>query len=817
MRVLARAERWLQRITRQGKTLVPRTDAQLRDLASGLQARARLGESLDDLLVETYALVREVAARTVGLRPFDVQILGAIALHGGNLVEMKTGEGKTLAATLPVVLNALTGSGVHLVTVNDYLAARDAEWMGPIYRFMGLSVGVVTEDLDSEEQVEARKLAYAADITYVTNHELVFDYLRDNLAMTLDEKVLRPLHYAVVDEVDLLLLDEARTPLIISGPTGDDPGRCVEARNLVAGLKEGKHYQVDHKSRQVLVQEDGWATLEQALGVANLADSEHIGWQHVLHNAMLAHAVYQRDVDYIVDGDQVYIVDEFTGRVSPDKRFADGLHQALEAKEGVEARSEDQTLAKTSYQTFFSLYPRLCGMTGTAASVREEFARTYGLKVVVVPTHRPAIRRDLTPAVYLTTAEKFSAVTDEIQRLSILGRPVLVGTTSVKESEQLSAQLAAREIQHNVLNAKNHHDEAEVIAQAGRPGAVTISTNMAGRGVDILLGGNPDASIAAIEPPPGSEEIEVIVQKHAHDRDRVIASGGLAVVGTGLHESKRIDDQLRGRAGRQGDPGTSRYFLSLNDPIYRKFGEARPNSRILDEFRRRLKRHPRGEQIRDASVLAALEELRKKVEVENEEARKEVLKYDLVIEQQRKTIYSWRLRLLGADLREAGNAVLELVEEIAEDLIYRNFAGETQIDRRLYENFADEVAVRFGIDFDLDALGAKGERSPEKAGALALEKIKARVTEVRAILGHEAFAEAGRQLLLSIIDDRWTDHLGTLERLDEAIGLRGYAQLDPLVEFRREANILYQDMFREIRLCAISALGTLTNNHCCRG
>jgi len=788
---------------------VRQTDRQLKEKAAGVYDRARRGESLDSLLVETFALVREVASRTVGMRPYDVQILGALALTRGNLAEMKTGEGKTLVAAMPLTLNALTGRGVHLVTVNDYLATRDAEWMGPIYRFMGLRVGVVTEDMDPDDQPEARKQAYAADITYVTNHELVFDYLRDNLAITPDEVVLRSLHFAVVDEVDLLLLDEARTPLIISGPTGDDPGLCFDARDIVSRLEEGTHYQVDHKSRQVLTKESGWAAMEQALGVSNLADSEHIGWQHVLHNAMLAHAVYERDVDYIVEDDNVYLIDEFTGRVSPDKRFADGLHQALEAKEGVEVQSEDITLAKTSYQTFFALYPRLCGMTGTAASVKKEFAQTYGLKVVVIPTQRPMIRKDLKPAVYRTAKEKFEAVTSEIERLTNLGRPVLVGTTSVRDSEQLSALLSLQEIQHNVLNAKNHHTEAAVIAQAGRSGSVTISTNMAGRGVDILLGGNPGALATTEESQLDPEGLEQMRQKCAEDRERVVAAGGLSLIGTGLHEAQRIDDQLKGRAARQGDPGTSRYFLSLDDPIYRKFGEINPDSQILDGLRRRLGDHPKGEQVRDATVLATLQRLRKKVEVENESIRKEVLKYDMVIEQHRKTIYSMRSKLLCADEQQAEKTIMEFVGEIAEDLIYRNFAGEARIVRELYENFAEEAVARFEIDFDLDELGAESDWSPQKAGALVEEQVRKKLAEVDQGLGREEFVETGRQLLLTTIDDLWTDHLSTLERLDEAIGLRTYAQMDPLVEFRREANILYQDMLREIRLSTVSQICTL--------
>ncbi len=475
----------------------------------------------------------------------------------------------------------------------------------------------------------------------------------------------------------------------------------------------------------------------------------------------------------------------------------------------VEVRSEDKTLAKTSYQTFFALYPRLCGMTGTAASVKKEFAQTYGLKVVMTPTHRPMIRRDLKPAVYRTAKDKFEAVSAEIERLTDLLRPVLVGTTSVKDSEQLSAILSRQGIQHNVLNAKNHQVEAAVIAQAGRPGAVTISTNMAGRGVDIVLGGNPEAPAATIEPPPGPGEVQAIRQKCERDRERVVAAGGLAVIGTGLHEAQRIDDQLRGRAGRQGDPGTSRYFLSLDDSIYRKFGEIHKGSQALQELRQRLRSHPEGEQIKDSAVLARLEELRKKVEVENESIRKEVLKYDLVIEEHRKTIYSWRSRLLCANVREAEKAIEELVGEIAEDLVYRNFAGETRINRELYENFADEAVVRFGIAFDLYAQGAESDWSPEKAGVLVEEQVRMRLAEADQGLDREEFVEIGRQLLLTTIDDLWTDHLSTLERLDEAIGLRTYAQLDPLVEFRREANILFQDMLREIRLSAVSQICAL--------
>jgi preprotein translocase subunit SecA len=802
----ARAEALLSKIDKVGKALTERPDAELQERAGALREKARDGASPDSLLPECFALTREAAWRTVGMRPFDVQVLGGIALHRGNIAEMKTGEGKTLVATLPVTLNALAGRGVHVVTVNDYLAARDAEWMRPIYEFMGLTVGVVTEDMDPERDRSARQAAYGADITYVTNHELVFDYLRDNLALTADELVLGDLHYAVVDEVDFLLLDEARTPLIISGPTGDDPRRCRKARKMVKDLREGKHYKVDYRTRQASVLEPGWSALERAVGVKNLADAEHLQWQHVLHNALLAHGVYKRDVDYIVDDGKVLLVDEFTGRVSPDKRLADGLHQALEAKEGLKVRPEDRTLAKTSYQNFFRLYEKLSGMTGTAYSAREEFLRTYTLRVVRVPTHRPMIRKDWAPVVYRSAEEKFVAVKEEILELREAGRPVLVGTTSVRESEDLSRRLKKARIPHQVLNAKNHEQEASIIAQAGRPGAVTLSTNMAGRGVDILLGGNPEALPDKGAGPLGREETRRIREQAAADRERVVSAGGLAVVGTGLHEARRIDDQLRGRSGRQGDPGSSQYFLSLDDPIYQKFGRPLRFPEVLDALREQLADHPEGEPVRQRSVLSTLERLRKKVEVENEGIRKEVLKFDLVIEQQRQVIYGWRRRLLGTPVEEVEALVDELVSDVGEDLAHRHFGGGDALEREQYEDFAAEMEGRFDLDFDLAELGTEDSWSPIACADLAQRRLQETLAELRQGVPRELRLEAARQLLLSTIDELWTDHLTVLERVDEAIGLRVYAEIDPLVEFRREAGLLFQDMLREVRLSTGAAL-----------
>ncbi len=806
---LAVAEDLLDQIDSEGKGLGNQSDDALRQRAAELRKRALAGATADELLVETFALVREVSERTLGMRHFDVQMLGGAALHRSNITEMKTGEGKTLAATAPVVLNALSGKGVHVVTVNDYLAARDAEWMGAIYEFMGLSVGVITEEIDPEEQRLLRQAAYAADITYVTNHELVFDYLRDNLALTPDEVVLRPLHYAVVDEVDFLLLDEARTPLIISGESGHNPRNIREASEIVSQLKEGKHYKVEHKTKQASVLEAGWNALDRALGVDNVADAEHQHWQHVLHNAVLAHGVFKRDVDYIVDDGKCNIVDEFTGRVSQDKRFADGLHQALEAKEGLEIRPEDRTLAKTSYQTYFKLYPKLCGMTGTAKSAKEEFGRTYGLRVVVLPTNRPMVRQDWEDMVYASGPEKFDAVIDELEELVEAGRPVLVGTTSIRESEELSALLTEDSIEHTVLNAKNHEEEAAIIAQAGRPGAVTLSTNMAGRGVDILLGGNAEALMEHADPPLSSDEHKKLEKRCAGDRKRVVKAGGLAVLGTGLHEAKRIDDQLRGRAGRQGDPGTSQYFLSLDDPIYQKFGRSLRYPEVLEDLEERLADHPEGEPIDDGYVVSTLKELQKKVEIEDEAIRKEVLQYDQVVELQRQKIFGWRNRLLSTDVDAAALLLDELLGDVGEDLVYRHFAGEKTVTHQNYDDLLAEVEGRFGVDPELEALGPEREWTPNAAGARVVEVLMELRRDLEDRLGRELFVEAGRQLLLTTIDRLWTEQLTILEKADESVALRSFAELDPLVEYRREAGWLFQDMLREIRLETAGALCAL--------
>jgi preprotein translocase subunit SecA len=829
-RELARGETVLEQVEEQGGPLRGLSEEELTARASHLRKKVReAGERgrgpegdgfadkrLERFVPEAFSLVREVAARKVGMRHFDVQVLGGYALYRGNVVEMKTGEGKTLAATLPVVLFGLSGQGVHVVTVNDYLAARDAEWMGPIYDFFGLSVGVVTEDMDPETHRAERRAAYRADVTYVTNHELVFDYLRDSMAHSEEEIVLRGLSVALVDEVDLLLLDEARTPLIISESSEEGEGLSFPASRVVERLREGRDYRVDHRTRQASLTEKGLDTVESALGLKNLADPENRKWQHAVRNALLAHAVYERDVDYIVDreGEEVLLIDEHTGRVSPDKRMADGLHQALEAKEGVMVRSEDVTVAKITYQSFFRMYPFLCGMTGTAASARAELRSTYGLDVVVVPTNEPMIREDLPPRVYRSGKEKLEAVADEVSELEEAGRPVLVGTTSVRESERLSRVLERNGIAHSVLNAKNHRAEGAVIAQAGRSGAVTISTNMAGRGVDIMLGGAPKGEA-------GSDGKERKSEREARlaDRERVVAAGGLAVLGTGRHESRRIDDQLRGRAGRQGDPGTSQFFLSPDDPVYKSFGEMEISgaNQVLAEMRARLKSHPRGEPVGDRTVLETLESLRLKVEEENKAVRRDVFRYDQVIDDQRRRIQKWRRAILGFDGEAMRREMDSLLSELAEDLVYVSFDGddEERLDVEDREGFLQAIEETFSIELgsagvgngDVDASWDDDEEwVPEESAEEAVRLVRRKVERLEKKMGADEVTARMRHILLSAIDEHWTEYLGDLEEMDEGIGLRGYAELDPLVEFTREAKLMFEDVMRHIRIEALSEL-----------
>jgi preprotein translocase subunit SecA len=781
-RRLARYQRRLGAIAALEPSLMAASDEQLRERSEALRSRARGGARLDDLLIEAAALVREAARRAIHLRHFDVQLQGGMALHEGCVAEMKTGEGKTLVATFPAYLNALTGKGVHIVTVNDYLAQRDAEWMGPIYEVLGLTVGVILEDMGDTEarEIRARKAAYACDITYGTNHEIAFDYLRDNLATTPEEIVQRGFHYAIVDEVDFLLIDEARTPLIISGPSREDLGTFKRVDQIVRRLKEGLHYTTETKTQTASLTEEGFADVQKALGVANLADPENLELYHAVHQSVLAHGVYKRDVNYIVDDGEVFIVDEFTGRVSEDKRYADGLHQAIEAKEHVRVKSEDRTLAKVTYQTFFGRYQKLAGMTGTAWTERNEFLQTYGREVVVIPTHKPMIRSDYEAAIFDTLSEKHEAILQEILDLRGKGRAVLVGTTSVAESEQLSRRLRKAGIAHEVLNAKNHRAEAAIIAQAGRKGAVTISTNMAGRGTDILLGGNPE--MMAAQAKGRKVDLEALRAQCAAEHEEVVSAGGLHVVGTSHHESPRIDNQLRGRAGRQGDPGSSQFLVSLDDEIWHKFGKAEI-AELREELR--TKGHPQGAPVEDPSVRRLLRVLQKKVEEENAGIRRDVLKYDLVVNAQRETIYGWRRTLVTGEGYDPEDLVGEVVGELCAQHEDRG-------------SLADALRAHFHVAFDLPA--EAGADREEAARRQALDLLRRR----EEIAGRAELREMGRRILLQTIDDLWTDHLSNLERVEEGIGLRGYAETDPIVAWRNEAGAMWQELMRLIRSRAVT-------------
>ncbi|NTU60349.1 MAG: preprotein translocase subunit SecA, partial [Deltaproteobacteria bacterium] len=627
------------------------SDAELQAMTPTFKERLAKGATLDDLLPEAFAVVREAAKRVLGLRPFDTQLIGGIFLHEGNIAEMKTGEGKTLVATLPVYLNALTGRGVHVVTVNDYLAKRDSEWMGAVYKFLGMSVGVIVHGLDDEE----RRAAYGSDITYGTNNEFGFDYLRDNMKFSLAEYVQREFHYAIVDEVDSILIDEARTPLIISGPSEESTDKYYVIDKVIPHLrkatdKEGTtgDYTVDEKTKQVLLTEGGVSKVERLLSVENLYDPRQIETLHHVNQALRAHVLYKRDVEYVVKDGKVTIVDEFTGRLMPGRRWSDGLHQAVEAKEGVQIENENQTLATVTFQNFFRMYEKLGGMTGTADTEAAEFNQIYKLDVRVIPTNRPMVRQDHADVVYRTEKEKFEAVVNEIEELHKKGQPVLVGTISIERSEKLSRMLKVRGVPHHVLNAKYHEREAEIVAQAGRYKALTISTNMAGRGTDIMLGGNPvflakrDAD-PLLDPDGYTAALEKYRQVCAEEKEKVIAAGGLHILGTERHESRRIDNQLRGRSGRQGDPGSSRFYLSLEDDLMRIFGSERISGLLtklgLQE----------GEDIQHPWITKAIENAQRKVEAHNFDIRKHLLEYDDVMNKQREAIYGWRRDVLGAE------------------------------------------------------------------------------------------------------------------------------------------------------------------------
>ncbi|MFZ1955218.1 MAG: preprotein translocase subunit SecA [Desulfobacterales bacterium] len=733
------------------------SDDQLKGHTAKFKERLQNGEPLDDLLPEAFAVVREASRRTLNMRHFDVQLLGGIVLHQGKIAEMKTGEGKTLVATLPAYLNALTGKGVHIVTVNDYLASRDTRWMGTIYTFLGLTVGTIVHGLDDAE----RKKAYGADITFGTNNEFGFDYLRDNMKFDRQSLVQRELHYAIVDEVDSILIDEARTPLIISGPAERSTDLYYQVNNIIPRLKKESDYSIDEKARTVVLTEEGVARAEKLLQVDNIYDPKHIELLHHVNQGLKAHTLFKRDVDYIVKNGEVIIVDEFTGRLMPGRRYSEGLHQALEAKEGVKIENENQTLATVTFQNYFRMYDKLAGMTGTADTEAVEFKKIYSLEVMVIPTDKPMIRKDYSDVIYKTRREKYNAAIDEIVELHRRGQPVLVGTISIDVSEQVSDSLKKRGIKHTVLNAKIHEKEAEIIAMAGQKGAVTISTNMAGRGTDIVLG------------------------------EGVTEQGGLHILGTERHESRRIDNQLRGRSGRQGDPGSSRFYLSLEDDLLRIFGGERITG-IMDRLGMQ-----EGEPIEHGLISRAIENAQSKVEGHNFEIRKQLLEYDDVMNQQREVIYRQRREaLFGKDLK---SSILEIIEEKSEE-IAGAFADErTPAEEWDFKGLNEAVFKQFNFRLPpvegetLDGLTGEGlaQLINDEAVGIYEEKEKA--------IGSEDFRQLERIVMLQNVDNLWKDHLLSMDHLKEGIGLRGYAQQNPLLVYKKEGFEMFQEMIARIK------------------
>ncbi|SDH76183.1 preprotein translocase subunit SecA [Nonomuraea jiangxiensis] len=801
------------------------SDAELRALTGEFKQRYADGESLDDLLPEAFATVREASRRVLGQRPYDVQIMGGANLHLGNISEMKTGEGKTLTCTLPSYLNALTGKGVHVVTVNDYLAKRDAETMGRIHRFLGLEVGCII----SGQQPDERRKQYLADITYGTNNEFGFDYLRDNMAWSLEECVQRGHNYAIVDEVDSILIDEARTPLIISGP-GEQSGKWyTEFAKIVPRLRKGIEaknpgeestgdYIVDEKKRTVGVLESGVEKVEDWLGIDNLYKPEHTHLVGFLNNALKAKELFKKDKDYIVADGEVLIVDEFTGRILHGRRYNEGMHQAIEAKEGVKIKDENQTLATVTLQNYFRLYGKLAGMTGTAATEANEFHQTYKLGVVPIPTNRPMIRKDQADVVYKTEDAKFNAVVEDIKERYEAGQPVLVGTTSVEKSERLSKALKRRGVPHEVLNAKNHAREASIIAEAGRKGAVTVATNMAGRGTDIMLGGNSEfradlelrqRGLDPVETPEEYEKAYAEALEKARaavkaEHDEVTALGGLYVLGTERHESRRIDNQLRGRSGRQGDPGESRFYLSLGDDLMRLFNSAR-----VEVIMTRLN-IPDDQPIESGIVSKAIASAQHQVEQQNFEIRKDVLKYDEVMDRQRKVIYAERHRVLeGADLHDQVRGFIdEVIDGYVQGATSEGFAEEWDLDK-LWKAFGELYPISVRYEDVIEEAGGREELSAD----LIREKVKADAREAyarrEAEFGAETTRDLERRVILSVLDRKWREHLYEMDYLREGIGMRAYAQKDPKIEYAREGFEMFAAMLEGIKEDSVGFLFNL--------
>jgi len=761
-RELKRLSVLLHEVNHHEKELMSLGDAELKAKTSAFREKLKNGLTLDDILPEAFAVAREASRRTLMMRPFDVQVIGGIVLHEGKIAEMKTGEGKTLAATMPLYLNALSGKGCHVVTVNDYLARRDAEWMSPIYHFLGLTVGVIVHGMDDDE----RRKAYAADITYGTNNEFGFDYLRDNMKFSLEDYVQREFNFAIVDEVDSILIDEARTPLIISGASEESTDKYYKINQIIPRLRKDADYTIEEKSRTVVLTEEGVSHVEQLLNVQNLYEPRNIEIVHHVNQALRAHTLFKRDVDYLVKEGQVIIVDEFTGRVMPGRRYSDGLHQALEAKEKVKIEKENQTLASITFQNYFRMYKKLAGMTGTADTEAEEFKKIYNLEVVVMPTNMPMIRQDHNDLIYKTEPEKIKAVIEEVKALNKAGRPVLIGTISIEKSELLSKYLTRAGVKHHVLNAKNHEKEAEIVAQAGQAGQVTISTNMAGRGTDIKLG------------------------------EKVAELGGLHILGTERHESRRIDNQLRGRSGRQGDNGSSRFYLSLEDDLLRVFGADRISSVMstvgIEE----------GQPIEHKYISRAIENAQKRVEGQNFDIRKHLLDYDDVMNNQRKVIYEQRKKVLrGEDL---WSDIEAMVEEIAGDLL-AEFIGEKNHPQDWnLKSLEDAVFQQFKLR--LNIANAQDLTSADAVRSLILEKVQEYLRAKEKEIGPELMTYLMKVIMLQAIDTHWKEHLLSMDHLREGIGLRGYGQKDPVREYQREGYAMFMEMISRIKMDTLEKL-----------
>ncbi len=781
------------------------TDSKLKEKTDEFRKRIENGMILDEILPEAFAVVREVSRRILKMRHFDVQLIGGIVLHEGKIAEMKTGEGKTLVATLPVYLNALDRRGVHVVTVNDYLAKRDTQWMGPIYNFLGLSVGVIQHDnsflydpsyRSTDKRFDclrpcSRKEAYAADITYGTNNEFGFDYLRDNMKYDISEYCQRELNYAIVDEVDSILIDEARTPLIISGPSEESTDKYYKIDKIIPKLKKDVDFTLDEKTKTAVLTEEGSLKVERLLGVGNLYDPSNIELVHHVLQALRAHTLFKRDVDYVVKDGEVIIVDEFTGRLMPGRRWSDGLHQAIEAKEGVKIESENQTLATITFQNYFRMYNKLAGMTGTADTEAEEFAKIYNLDVVVIPTNKPMIRVDYPDVIYKTEKAKFNAVIKEIEELHKKGQPVLVGTISIEKSEILSYLLKKKGIPHSVLNAKYHEREAEIIAQAGRSGSVTIATNMAGRGTDIILGGNPEGLAKEFlkdkkdyteeEWQNALSKAEEICKK---DREKVLALGGLHILGTERHEARRIDNQLRGRSGRQGDPGSSRFYLSLEDDLMRIFGSDRISGLMgklgMEEDM----------PIENRMVTKAIENAQKRVEAHNFDIRKHLLEYDDVMNKQRTEIYSFRKEILQSESLK--DRIFHMIDETVEELLFIYCPEEKHVEEWNIKGLKDSLYGIFAVSPDLEI----SDFNSFKNNLVSYLKSMYEKKEVE--IGSDVMRYLERVIILQIIDNQWKDHLLAMDHLKEGIGLRGYGQRDPLIEYKKEAFDMFADMTSRI-------------------